>query len=158
LTAINLRISIELKIVNAYTGGAMTAAARTRPRADPVPDLSAFGIGRDEVRVGHVRLMPSERQLFLNETRAHVSAREFDVLLARVVCAGHVVSRERIYEHVWGRPMPHARDRVVDTHLRRIRLRLAQISPGWTYIHTHFSHGYRFDPERAKRRRALRPP
>jgi DNA-binding response OmpR family regulator len=136
----------------------MTAAARTRPRADPVPDLSAFGIGRDEVRVGHVRLMPSERQLFLNETRAHLSAREFDVLLARVVCAGHVVSRERIYEHVWGRPMPHARDRVVDTHLRRIRLRLAQISPGWTYIHTHFSHGYRFDPEPAKRRRALRPP
>jgi DNA-binding response OmpR family regulator len=111
-------------------------------------DLSAFGIDRSQVIVGHVVLIPSERQLFVDGVRVHVSGREFDVLKVLALCAGHVVGRERIYEHVWGRPMPHARDRAVDVHVRRLRLRLAEVSPGWRYVHTHHGHGYRFEPER----------
>jgi DNA-binding response OmpR family regulator len=110
-----------------------TASARARPAALAATDLSAFGIHRDRLVVGQ--------------------AREFEVLLVLVTCAGHVVSRERIYEHVWERSMPHARDRAVDTHIGRIRVRLAEVSPGWSYIHTHFGHSYRFEPERAIRRR-----
>ncbi len=111
-------------------------------------DLSAFGIDRSRVLVGHVELAPSERQVFVQAKRLHLSAREFDVLHVLALCAGHVVSRERIYEHVWGRAMPHPRDRAVDVHIRRLRTRLAEASPSWLYIHTHFGHGYRFEPER----------
>jgi DNA-binding response OmpR family regulator len=124
----------------------LTVRCRQRPERghEPTrPRTRRLRVDRDEIAVGHVLLLPSERQLFLNGTRAHLSAREVDVLLVLAVGAGKVVNRERIYEHVWGRPMPHARDRAVE------------ISPGWTYIHIHFGHGYRFDPERAERRRPL---
>ena len=115
-------------------------------------DLSAFGIDRSRVLVGHVEFLPSERQVFVEGLRLHLTAREFDVLHVLAICAGHVVSRERIYEHVWGRPMPHSRDRAVHVHIRRIRVRLAEVSPDWLYVHTHFGQGYRFEPERADER------
>ena len=38
-------------------------------------------------------------------------------------------------------------DRSVDVFVRKLRAKLQQVSPGWTYIHTHFGIGYRFDPE-----------
>ena len=41
------------------------------------------------------------------------------------------------------------RDRAVDVFVRKVRLKLAEASPGWTFIHTHFGIGYRFAPERS---------
>jgi hypothetical protein len=39
-------------------------------------------------------------------------------------------------------------DRSVDVFVRKLRQKLATASPDWSYIHTHFGVGYRFDPER----------
>jgi hypothetical protein len=39
-------------------------------------------------------------------------------------------------------------DRSVDVFVRKVRLKLETASPGWSYIHTHFGVGYRFQPER----------
>lgn len=124
----------------------------------PGGDLSPFGIDQTRVVVRNVVLVPSERQLFIDGARVHLSAREFDVLYVLAVCAGHVVARERVYEHVWRRTMPHPRDRAVDVHIRRLRFRLAQAAPRWRYIHTHFGHGYRFEPEPANPRAQGRNP
>jgi len=33
--------------------------------------------------------------------------------------------------------------------VRKLRKKLESLSPSWTYIHTHFGIGYRFDPEPA---------
>jgi len=38
-------------------------------------------------------------------------------------------------------------DRSVDVFIRKLRQKLEKLSPGWSYIHTHFGVGYRFDPE-----------
>jgi hypothetical protein len=36
----------------------------------------------------------------------------------------------------------------VDVFVRKVRLKLETASPDWSYIHTHFGVGYRFQPER----------
>jgi len=36
----------------------------------------------------------------------------------------------------------------VDVFVRKVRLKLESASPDWSYIHTHFGVGYRFQPER----------
>ena len=118
----------------------------TAARVLAEPDLSVFGIDGALVVVGHVELAPAERQLFVHGVRTPLTAREFEVLEVLVRCAGHVVMRERIYEHVWGHAM-HPRERAVDVHVRRIRTRLEDVSPDWRYVHTHFGVGYRFEPE-----------
>jgi DNA-binding winged helix-turn-helix (wHTH) protein len=38
-------------------------------------------------------------------------------------------------------------DRSVDVFIRKLRQKLERGSPSWSYIHTHFGIGYRFDPE-----------
>jgi DNA-binding response OmpR family regulator len=118
---------------------------------EPGRDLSSFGIDRSLLVIGHVVLAPAERQVFIHGRRVHFSVREFDLLHAFVVCAGHVLSRGRVYEHVWRRAMLDPHDRAVDVYVGRVRAKLAQASPGWVYIHTHFGHGYRFEPEPARR-------
>jgi DNA-binding response OmpR family regulator len=47
---------------------------------------------------------------------------------------------------MWGGAMRH-RDRSVDVLVRKIRRKLELAAPEWSYIHTHFGIGYRFNPE-----------
>jgi DNA-binding winged helix-turn-helix (wHTH) protein len=57
-----------------------------------------------------------------------------------------VLEREEIYQRVWGYAMVHG-DRSVDVFVRKLRQKLARVSPGWRYIHTNFGIGYRFAAE-----------
>ena len=57
-----------------------------------------------------------------------------------------MLEREAIYQRVWGYAMAHG-DRSVDVFIRKLRQKLEKRSPSWSYIHTHFGVGYRFDPE-----------
>ena len=66
-----------------------------------------------------------------------------------------MLEREAIYQRVWGYAMAHG-DRSVDVFVRKLRQKLEKRSPGWSYIHTHFGVGYRFDPEPAGRARSRR--
>jgi DNA-binding winged helix-turn-helix (wHTH) protein len=38
-------------------------------------------------------------------------------------------------------------DRSVDVFIRKLRAKLQNDSPSWSYIHTHFGVGYRFEAE-----------
>lgn len=57
------------------------------------------------------------------------------------------VSRDSIYRVVWGNPTPGHHDRSVEAYISRLRRKLADASPAWTYIQTHHHVGYRLDPE-----------
>ena len=57
-----------------------------------------------------------------------------------------MLEREAIYQRVWGYAMAHG-DRSVHVFIRKLRQKLEKRSPSWSYIHTHFGVGYRFDPE-----------
>ncbi len=56
-----------------------------------------------------------------------------------------MIERDDIYV-AWGYEMAHG-DRSVDVFVRKLRTKIQKRSPGWTYIHTHFGIGYRFQPE-----------
>ncbi len=68
-----------------------------------------------------------------------------------------MLEREAIYQRVWGYAMAHG-DRSVDVFVRKLRQKLEKRSPGWSYIHTHFGVGYRFDPDPAAGVEASTPP
>ena len=56
------------------------------------------------------------------------------------------MAREELYETVWGSPL-RGQDRSVDVYVHKLRTKLADALPGWTFIHTHFGFGYRLEPE-----------
>jgi len=86
-------------------------------------------------------------QAFVRSQSVDLTRREFEVLQLLAQAEGKVLQREEIYQAVWGYAMAHG-DRSVDVFIRKVRQKLEKASPEWSYIHTHFGVGYRFDPER----------
>jgi DNA-binding response OmpR family regulator len=114
-------------------------AAIRRHRLGEMPALE------DAVDVGQITIRPDLYQAYAGENSLELTAREFEILNL-LSQADRVLRREEIYERVWGYAMAHG-DRSVDVFVRKLRQKLRQVSPGWSYIHTHFGVGYRFAPE-----------
>jgi DNA-binding response OmpR family regulator len=99
------------------------------------------------VRAGEIEIRSEDRQAFVAGVSAALTPREFDVLRVLAASEGAVVERGEIFSRVWGYAIVPG-DRSVDVHVRKIRGKLARVSPTWSYIHTQFRIGYRFQPER----------
>jgi DNA-binding response OmpR family regulator len=111
---------------------------RSRPRAEAGP-----------VVAGELEIRSDRFQAFVGDRSLDLTRREFELLQLLSDARGQVLEREAIYQRVWGYAMAHG-DRSVDVFIRKLRQKLAKLSPGWGYIHTHFGVGYRFDPEAAE--------
>jgi DNA-binding response OmpR family regulator len=92
---------------------------------------------------GNLEIRPDEIQVLADGRRVGLTVREFQVFMILAEREDRVVRRAEIYGHVWGGEMKR-RDRSVDVFVRKLRTKLARVSPGWDYIHTHFGVGYRF--------------
>lgn len=99
-----------------------------------------------KLELGPLELRLDDREALIAGVRLGLTLREFEVLVALAERPDRVVTREAVYDRVWGGRMPN-RDRAVDVHVRRIRNKLASVAPEWRVIHTHYGIGYRLAPE-----------
>lgn len=95
--------------------------------------------GELEIRTGEGLVLATGRALTL-------SVREFGLLVAMVKRSGAIVTREELYEVVWGREL-RAGDRSVDVYVSKLRTKLEAAMPDRRFIHTHPGFGYRFQPQ-----------
>jgi DNA-binding response OmpR family regulator len=116
------------------------SVVRRRQRVSERVDAAPLVAGELEIRADQFQAYAAGRNVDLTR-------REFEVLQLLAQAEGKVLQREEIYQAVWGYAMAHG-DRSVDVFVRKVRLKLETASPAWSYIHTHFGVGYRFDPER----------
>ena len=131
--------------------GAEVAEGR-RARPERLPIAGAQTAGAEPIRVANLEVRPGEFQLLADGRRVGLTVREFQTFLVLSERPDRVVTRPEIYALVWGGQMAY-RDRSVDVFVRKVRRKLADAAPGWSYIHTHFGVGYRFSPERVTQRR-----
>jgi DNA-binding response OmpR family regulator len=96
--------------------------------------------------IADLEIRPDQFQAFVGGDSLDLTRREFELLQLLAEAKGQVLERETIYQRVWGYAMAHG-DRSVDVFIRKLRQKLEKRSPSWSYIHTHFGVGYRFDPE-----------
>jgi DNA-binding response OmpR family regulator len=115
------------------------AVVRRRRRSQPKADSGPVVAGELEIR-------PDQFQAFVSGHGLGLTRREFELLQVLAEANGKVIEREDLYQRVWGYAMAHG-DRSVDVFVRKLRAKLQKHSPGWSYIHTHFGVGYRFEPE-----------
>jgi DNA-binding response OmpR family regulator len=116
------------------------AVVRRRKRASERMDTGPLVAGELEIRA-------DQFQAFVGGRSVDLTRREFELLELLAQAEGKVLQREEIYQAVWGYAMAHG-DRSVDVFVRKVRQKLETASPDWSYIHTHFGVGYRFQPER----------
>ena len=99
------------------------------------------------VAAGEIVVRPDQFQVFVDGRSIDLTRREFELIALLAGAGGRVLERDEIYQRVWGYTMAHG-DRSVDVFVRKLRAKLQQASPQWSYIHTHFGVGYRFAAER----------
>ena len=105
-------------------------------------------VRRVEYRAGALEIRAQDHLALAGGRVLDLSRRELEVLVALAERTGRVVSREALYEAVWGGSLRHD-DRSVDVYVHKLRAKLAEALPGWSFIHTHFGFGYRFAAEAA---------
>lgn len=108
----------------------------------------AKGLAREPILAGGIAVRPDQFQAFADGRSMDLTRREFELLHLLAENPDQVIERDEIYQRVWGYQMAHG-DRSVDVFVRKLRHKLTEYSPEWSYIHTHFGVGYRFAAEPA---------
>jgi DNA-binding response OmpR family regulator len=98
------------------------------------------------VRAGDLEIRPAEFIALASGKRLKLTVRELELLTALAERRDRIVSRDELYQVVWGEPYRKS-DRSVDVYVGKLRQKLEDALPGRRFIHTHFGFGYRFSPE-----------
>jgi len=101
---------------------------------------------RGPLVLGELEIRPDQFQAFVAGRSIDLTRREFELVKTLSESTDSVIERGEIYRRVWGYEMAHG-DRSVDVFVRKLRSKIQRHSPGWSYIHTHFGIGYRFQAE-----------
>jgi len=98
------------------------------------------------LRDGPLEVWPADALALAAGRPLRLSVREYGVLTELLRRAGRIVSREDLFQAVWGRP-GRPGDRSVDVYVHKVRTKLEEAVPGWEFIHTHVGFGYRLSSE-----------
>jgi DNA-binding response OmpR family regulator len=100
--------------------------------------------------VGSLEISPDEHLAWAGGSTLRLSIRELRLLTELARRLDRIVSRDELYLLVWGRTMRPG-DRSVDVYIRKLRVKLNDALPDWSFIHTHFGLGYRLSAEPRQR-------
>lgn len=95
---------------------------------------------------GELEIRPSEGLALATGHALMLSVREFSLLVALARRCGAIVTREELYEAVWGGALRRG-DRSVDVYVSKLRSKLERALPDRRFIHTHAGFGYRFQSQ-----------
>jgi DNA-binding response OmpR family regulator len=101
---------------------------------------------REVLRAADLEIRPEDHLALARGRALTLSVRELQVLAVLARQPGRVLSREELYELVWGGSLRRD-DRSVDVYVHKLRSKLIRALPEWRFIHTHFGFGYRFAAE-----------
>jgi DNA-binding response OmpR family regulator len=105
-------------------------------------------VGRDQTPVyaGRLEIRPADHAALVDGRPLILTVRELQLLTELAQNAERVMTREELYQTVWGRSYRKS-DRSVDVYVGRLRAKLNRALPGRRFIHTHTGIGYRFSPQ-----------
>ena len=104
------------------------------------------GLDRTPVYAGRLEIRPADHAALVDGRPLVLTVRELQLLTELAHNAERVMTREELYQTVWGGTYQKS-DRSVDVYVGRLRAKLNRALPGRRFIHTHTGIGYRFSPQ-----------
>ena len=94
------------------------------------------------IEAGVIRIDPDHHQTWIADAEVSLTKIEFDLLRALASAPARVFSRAKLLQEVWGYDY-YGDDRIVDVHVRRLRIKLRQASEK-EFVQTVHGVGYKF--------------
>ena len=134
----------------ALTAGATACVARPYRVPELIPILRAIrpetvGTMEPPLECGRLRLDPATMEVRFDGQRIALALREYQVLRFLMTHADRVISRDQIYQAVWGESQAEASN-TLTVHIKRLRHRLGDDQRNPHIIATIRGVGYRFIP------------
>ena len=108
--------------------------------------IAVAGQDHTPVYAGRLEIRPADHAALVDGRPLILTVRELQLLTELAHNAERVMTREELYQRVWGRSYRKS-DRSVDVYVGRLRAKLERALPGRRFIHTHTGIGYRFSPQ-----------
>lgn len=109
-----------------------------------------FKVGFREVELGEFILQVQSRKLFCKGHEVDLTKKEFDLLLYLVLNHNKVLTRQQLYEHIWGNILDDQYDsNFIDVHIKNLRKKLSLHAPA-TWLDTVRGVGYRISIDEDK--------
>jgi two-component system response regulator ResD len=99
----------------------------------------------EPLRFDGLEIDPRARRVTAKGADAHLSQREFDLLLFLATHPGQVFTRDQLLDHVW-EPAFYGDPGTVTVHVRRLRTKVEPDPERPRFIQTVWGVGYRFEP------------
>ena len=96
---------------------------------------------------GRVEIDEDRLSIAIGGHRLDLTPTEFRLLRLLAARPGRIYSRAQILEHAYSDD-PEVSDRIVDSHVKNIRKKIAAALPGFDALHSVYGVGYRFEIER----------
>ncbi|MGQ9369343.1 response regulator transcription factor [Azospirillum sp. ST 5-10] len=105
----------------------------------------SYGLTSNAVTVGRLTVFLDGRDPEVDGTRLRLSQREHAILTVLALNHCRVVSKEHIYEEVYGLSGSDPLDKVIDVYICKLRKKIDQATGGGRYIETVYGRGYKFE-------------
>ncbi len=114
-------------------------------RVTRVLERARRGAARDDapLRLGDLQVDEARHVATIADRPVELTATEFRLLAAIIKAAGHVLTRARLLDLVYGALEDEVMDRTIDVHIGRLREKLGDAATGSRYVVTVRGVGYR---------------
>lgn len=96
------------------------------------------------IEAGDLRINEDTREVTIGGSPVSLTPKEYDLLLQLARHPGRVFTRDQLLEQVWGYNF-FGEARTVDTHITRLREKMARVPGDRQYISTIWGIGYKFE-------------
>lgn len=131
-------------IMKPFSGAALVARVKAHLRRyRELKETGQAATGQETLRFDGLTIDLAACEVRLDGTEVALTAREFELLKYLALNRGRVLTRDQIYEHVWGNEYL-ADDNTVTVHIRRLREKIERDPSEPRRIVTVRGLGYRF--------------
>ena len=123
----------------------LLARVRVALRRGRSAQAAAGGANGGGWRMGDIEVDPARHQVRKAGADVALTAKEFEVLQLLKIARGRVLSRQQIFDHVWG-DSHHGTLRTIDNFISQLRAKLEADPAEPRYLVTVRGVGYRLDP------------
>lgn len=143
---LGLRLGADDYITKPFSQKLLIARIEALLRRQSLNDTPQKNTEEESITHGHLSLDPARHACSWKRQAVNLTVTEYLLLHTLAARPGHVKSRDQLIDHAYGENI-YIDDRIIDSHVKRVRKKFKKIDPDFDHIETVYGIGYRYKEE-----------